>query len=200
MKDELVCLNTTNPSSRLILLHGWGADAEDLIPFGQMIQERLQENIEVISLNAPDGHPQGVGRQWYGLFPADWTRVPGVVKSLKIRLECIATKEIPLERTAILGFSQGGAMALSTGSELPVAGIIACSAYPHPSWVIPSEMPPVLLTHGKQDEVVPLSAMEKIRKLLEEKDFEVNIQLFEGGHEIPEILVPNILESLHKWL
>ena len=154
----------------------------------------------MISLRAPDQHPQGIGRQWYGLFPPDWMQVPDAINSLQIRVKSLSTQKINLEKTVILGFSQGGAMALASGSNLPVAGIIACSAYPHPNWNMPSKMPPILLTHGKNDEVVPFQAMEKINQLLKEQNFEVDAEMFDGGHEIPLTLVPRIMESLEKWL
>ena len=36
----------------------------------------------MISLNAPNTHPQGVGRQWYELFPANWYQAQEAVQML----------------------------------------------------------------------------------------------------------------------
>ena len=124
MNNELVCLNTTNASYRLILIHGWGADAEDLIPLGETLTSNLEMKVEIISLRAPQMHPQGVGRQWYPLSPPNWSEVPIAIEELSSRIKSIATESISLEKTAILGFSQGGAMALASGSTLPMAGLI----------------------------------------------------------------------------
>ena len=198
MKEELVSLNTPDATNRLILLHGWGADAKDLIPVGEILRTGFIKKIDVISLNAPHDHPQGIGRQWYSLFPPDWSEVPSAVNSLRFRLKAMATKKIPLERTVLLGFSQGGAMALATGCNLPLAGLIGCSAYPHPSLEFPKNSPPIFLTHGKNDDVVPIFAMESIIQL--KRNTEIETTTFNGGHEIPPILIPKILEVIKSWL
>ena len=198
MKEEVVSLNTPDATHRLILLHGWGANAEDLIPFGEILRKGFINKFDVISLNAPHNHPQGNGRQWYSLFPADWSEVPFAVSALRFRIKAIATKKIPLERTVVLGFSQGGAMALAAGSDLPLAGLIGCSAYPHPNWKCPKNTPPILLTHGKNDDVVPIAAMEKFIDLI--SNSQVETISFKGGHEIPQILIPKILEAINSWI
>ena len=200
MKDELVSLNTTNASHRLILLHGWGADAEDLLSLGEVLQESLLGKIEVIAFRAPHAHPEGGGRQWYSLYPHDWEEAAIAEDDLQSKIEAISSKEFPLEKTFILGFSQGGAMALATGCKLPVAGIICCSSYPHPNWKIPQQVPPIFLTHGKNDDVVPLIAMKEIMKLLEKNNLYYNYELFEGGHEIPQNLLPKISKFIENLL
>tara|TARA_Y100001968_G_scaffold143320_1_gene130942 strand:+ start:1102 stop:1707 length:606 start_codon:yes stop_codon:yes gene_type:complete len=199
MDNELVCLNTTDASHRLILLHGWGADAEDLMPIGEKLKLHLQKKVEIISLRAPYSHPQGIGRQWYPLFPADWSLVPFEIEKLKLRIRNVASQNIPLEKTAILGFSQGGAMALASGSELAMAGLICCSSYPHPNWSPPLIMPPIFLTHGSHDEVVPPLAIDKIKEILKNNKSDLDIELFEGGHEIPEPLFNKFQLFLNKW-
>ena len=199
MNTELVCLNTTDASYRLILLHGWGADAEDLIPLGESLTKHAKKKIEIISLRAPEVHPQGVGRQWYPLFPTDWSVVPSVTQILKERINNLATKKIPLEKTVILGFSQGGAMALASGSELPIAGLIGCSSYPHPNWLVPKRISPIFLTHGTKDDVVPALAIEKIKQAISNSEVEIHIELFEGGHEIPQYLIPKIQLAINRW-
>ncbi len=199
MDNELVCLNTTDPSHRLILIHGWGADAEDLIPIGEKLKFHLQKKVEIISLRAPYLHPQGIGRQWYPLFPPDWSSVPLEIEKLKLRIRNIASQNIPLEKTAILGFSQGGAMALASGSQLPMAGLICCSAYPHPNWSPSLELPPIFLTHGVHDEVVPPLAIDHIKEALKNNHNDLEIELFDGGHEIPEPLFHKFQIFLSKW-
>tara|TARA_Y100001968_G_scaffold264132_1_gene252910 strand:+ start:1059 stop:1661 length:603 start_codon:yes stop_codon:yes gene_type:complete len=198
MNNELVCLNTTNASYRLILIHGWGADAEDLLPLGETLTRDLEMKVEIISLRAPQLHPQGIGRQWYSLFPPNWSEVPIAIEELSARIKAISTKSIPLEKTAILGFSQGGAMALSSGSTLPMAGIICCSAYAHPNWIVPQKMPPLVFTHGQYDEVVPCKAVEQIKNLLDDK-YQIDIDIFNGGHEIPPYLLSKFKIVLSKW-
>ena len=85
---------------------------------------------DVVCLEAPEPHPQPGGRQWYGLFPSDWEAVPNAVQRLTARLLELSNDDIPLARTVLFGFSQGGAMALSCGCSLPLAAVISCSGYP----------------------------------------------------------------------
>ena len=200
MNNEVISLRCENPSHRLILLHGWGADADDLIPFGQTIVKSLDKEVELISLRAPNPHPQSGGRQWYSLYPPNWIEVPVAVENLKMRIEELSSPSVPLSKTAIFGFSQGGAMAISSGCSLPLAGVIACSSYPHPNWKPPEKRPPILLAHGQYDEVVPHSASEETVKLLiERSNIEVELESFNGGHEIPSQLFSKFIRVIKYW-
>ena len=169
---------------RLVLLHGWGADGDDLRPLGNALKARTASPIEVVSLEAPTLQAQGSGRQWYGLFPADWDSVPTAVGQLQQRLLGLQGGEAALKNTVLFGFSQGGAMAIHAGCNLPLAGVVSCSGYPHPNWDPPSEHPPVLLLHGTEDAVVPFEAMEQLQEKL---DTELcTTHSFRNGHTIPE--------------
>ncbi len=197
MEEELFCVPSQIARHRLILLHGWGADAEDLMPLGECLVNSLEElKIELVSLRAPKIHPEGVGRQWYGLFPSEWDEALEAVNSLKSRLQNLVSSQLPLEKTILLGFSQGGAMAINAGSNLPLAGIVGCSAYPHPGFSPKLLSPPVLLIHGTKDPIVPVSASKKLLALFQEKSISSKIHLFEGGHEIP----PNMYEPIKTFI
>ncbi len=198
--SDLLSYSHSEAKHRLVMLHGWGADADDLVPFGQKLICGLPFPVELISLRAPEEHPSGHGRQWYGLFPSDWQAVPNAVISLKSRLLDLAKSSIPLEKTVLLGFSQGGAMGLSTGSELPLAGLICCSGYPHPEWIPNERIPPVFLSHGKLDEVVPAVALKKIIDSLKEVNVIPEVFSFKGGHNIPLESIPEMQRKLSEWL
>ena len=185
-------------AGRLVLLHGWGADANDLKPLGDAVQTPGEAPLEVVSLDAPDPHPQGSGRQWYGLFPADWGAVPEAVSQLQVRLRQLGGGEANLKRTVLFGFSQGGAMALHAGCELPVAGVISCSGYPHRDWQPPAEHPPVLLLHGNDDAIVPHAAMQRIQNQLDAN--RCTTLSFKNGHTIPEEMMRPIQEFINSVL
>lgn len=186
---------------RLVLLHGWGADADDLMPLGTALTADLDHPVEQVALRAPQLHPQGVGRQWYGLFPANWEAVPDARQELADRLQDLARTGLPLEATVVLGFSQGAAMALVSGCDLPLAGLIACSGYPHPGWTPPCHRPPVLLLHGRRDEVVPFSASENLQMLLNRntKAEKAVLRATEEGHTIAASAIPTIQATLRSW-
>ncbi len=201
MTADLLRYSNTESTHRLVLLHGWGADAEDLIPIGQELCRKASLTMDIVSLRGPQLHPEGNGRQWYGLFPPNWVEVPLAISALKNRLEALASSKIPLEKTVLLGFSQGGAMGIASGTELPLAGVIGCSAYRHPGWVGSIRRPPVMLTHGINDEVVPFAAAEELRDCLKvTSQEEVELFGFEGGHCIPLEMINGIQLKLQKWL
>ena len=131
-------LGPENAQQRLVLLHGWGADADDLLALGELL---VNPETSVVALRAPEPHPYGSGRQWYDLQPIDWDALPAARSSLQARLLALA-ESVPLERTVLLGFSQGAAMALDVGTALPLACIAACSGYPHQGWQAPFACPP----------------------------------------------------------
>ena len=200
MATDLLCQPTANARARLVLLHGWGADADDLMPLGQVLAEAIGTPLELVALQAPQVQTQGSGRQWYDLFPADWTAVPEAVERLKQRINNLGSTEIPLDATVLLGFSQGGAMALAAGCDLPLAGLIACSAYPHPNWQAPVIRPPVLLLHGQKDDVVPHSAALALKNELVQSNQACDLFSFDNGHAIPVEAQAEMKKTLKRWL
>lgn len=181
---------------RLVLLHGWGADADDLLELGALL---VGPQVSVVSLRAPLPHPAGVGRQWYDLQQSGWPQLPEARSALRRRLLALDTS-IGLQQTVVLGFSQGAAMALDVATALPVAGVIACSGYPHPDWQ-PEELSlPVLLSHGEQDPVVPHGASLELERRLKAAGAAVELLSFAGGHSIdPDLFAPMRLFLTRCW-
>jgi phospholipase/carboxylesterase len=187
----------------LVLLHGWGADADDLLDLGELL---VGPQVSVVALRAPYPHPGGTGRQWYDLLPQpDWSALSAARKDLRSRLEDLG-ESVPLANTALLGFSQGAAMALdvATGkgaegqSGLPLAALIACSGYPHPDWVPVRPAMKILLTHGEQDPMVPFAACEAVERLLRNAGGSVRRLGFSGGHGIDPSLFPAMRAFLEE--
>jgi phospholipase/carboxylesterase len=108
-----------------------------------------------------------------------------------------ATTGVPLDRIWIAGFSQGGAMTLDIGLDLPVAGLIVLSGYLHRDRLnAPVAAPPVLIVHGRQDDVVPIAAARQSRDLLTQWGVNVQYQEFDMGHSI----VPEVLQVVRKFI
>ena len=200
MAADLLRQPTEKARARLVLLHGWGADASDLMPLGQALAEAIATPLELVALQAPQLLSQGSGRQWYGLFPADWSAVPAAVEDLKKRINNLGSAEIPLEATVLLGFSQGGAMTMAAGCDLPLSGLIACSAYPHPNWEPPMTRPPVLLLHGRHDDVVPHSAALALKNDLALSNQACDLFSFDHWHTIPVEAQAEMKKALKRWL
>ena len=200
MPDSVIHAGREPARIRLVLLHGWGADAEDLLPLGEGLAAASTIPAECIGLQAPELHPGGQGRQWYGLFPANWQAVPSATQQLRRRIEDLDLESIPLSRTVLIGFSQGGAMALHVGCNLPLAGVISCSGYPHPGWQPSSTRPPVLLLHGLDDDVVPAAAADKLLELLRTGSTPCSLTTFAGGHSIPPEAQTAMAQAIQSWL
>ena len=201
--DEALCLGPANASRRLVLLHGWGADADDLLDLGEaLVDDPDATDVSLVALRAPLPHPGGGGRQWYDLLPAPaWEQLPEARTALRQRLLALATS-VPLERTALLGFSQGAAMALDVGTgdtgPLPLAALIACSGYPHPDWHPGRSATRILLTHGDQDPMVAPGASAEVERALKAAGGSVQRLTFPGGHGIDPTLLPSLRAFLEE--
>ena len=103
------------------------------------------------------------------LYPHEWEQVPNAVLDLEKRLNNLCFEKIPLNKTLLLGFSQGGAMALELATRNKFEGVFALSSYPHPEWKPLKDMPPIFLCHGNIDQVVPKEASQKSFDILIKK-------------------------------
>ena len=154
----------------LLMLHGWGANSQDLAPLAQMLD---LPGFGYLFPNAPFDHYQVPGaRAWYDLenFP-NFQLLPQSQKLLLDWLTSIPSQTgVPLERTIMAGFSQGGAMTIDVGLGLPLAGLCSLSGYLHYEPQPLTKTPSVLIIHGRQDPVVPLqSAQPSPRKTVGER-------------------------------
>jgi phospholipase/carboxylesterase len=200
---QSIWLGPAQPQRRLVLLHGWGADADDLLDLGTALlaEDNQADEVSLVALRAPDPHPGGFGRQWYDLQQPDWPGLGAARTNLAQLLQELA-ETVPLERTAVLGFSQGAAMAVDVilGEGLPLAALIACSGYPHPGWQAKSPIASTMLTHGEQDPVVPVAASQAIADLVQRAGGQVQLISFAGGHGIDPQLLPELRAFLaQNW-
>lgn len=188
-------------SGLIVTLHGWGANAEDvatLFPFFNL------PNFYFIFPNAPYPYPYSpVGKAWYDLQAENMYE--GLAESrqtLLIWLQSLPdVTGIPLSRTILSGFSQGGAMTLDVGLKLPFAGLVSMSGYLHPDagkveTQLIASPPPVLIMHGTRDDVVPLKAAHQARSVLEAQRIAVEYHEFNSGHEI----IPEMLENFKNFI
>ena len=175
--------NNQKPDFVVVLLHGWGANNRDLTPLVPMLG--LPKGLYLFP-NAPYPHNQVPdGRAWYALDNNN----QGIEHSLDIFYQWLLSLEdntdIPLEKTIVGGFSQGGAMSLDVGLQLPVAGVFSFSGYLHfePS-ADRNPFPPTLICHGKQDPVVPVHTAQECNRKLKAVGVEVEYHEFDIAHEI----------------
>ena len=157
------------PRQIVVLLHGVGADGQDLIGLAPMLAEWLPHALFV----APDG-PQPCdmapyGRQWFSLQDRRPAALLAGVKRAAPQLdafldELLARHGLDESRLALLGFSQGTMTALHVAPRRrrPVAAVLGFSGALLGAEALPQEVrsrPPVMLIHGDADDVVPVDAM-----------------------------------------
>ncbi|MFN6485113.1 MULTISPECIES: alpha/beta hydrolase [unclassified Nostoc] len=186
------------PAGLIVTLHGWGANAQDVASLLPLLN---LPDYQFVLPNAPYPYPYSpIGRAWYDLRGENmYQGLPESRQLLTDFLESLeSTTGIPLSRTILSGFSQGGAMTLDVGSKLPLAGLVVMSGYLHPDALTAakSRISPTLITHGKYDEVVPLQAALKARETLKSLGVAVEYHEFDMGHEID----PKTLEVLRNFV
>ncbi len=199
INHEFVSISSQTATHRIILMHGWGADSDDLLAVGKEIIDKINFDFELISLRAPGLHPSGQGRQWYRLYPHDWNEAQVEVNKLLVTLNKFDTDEIPLRKTILLGFSQGAAMAVDAGLKLNLGLIVSCSGYPHPTWNPEEKFPPLIVSHGLSDDVVPIQASRIIYEKVKSKSINFcELIEFDGFHQIDSNLIDLISSKISK--
>ncbi|MEH2165543.1 MAG: alpha/beta hydrolase [Nostoc sp.] len=190
--------NSQPPAGLIVTLHGWGANAEDVASLLPLLN---LPDYQFVLPNAPYPYPYSpIGRAWYDLRVENMYQ--GLAQSRQLLTDFLESLEsttgIPLSRTILSGFSQGGAMTLDVGSKLSLAGLVVMSGYLHPDAVMANQkgIPPTLITHGRYDEVVPLQAALKARETLKSLKVAVEYHEFDMGHEID----PKTLEVLRNFV
>jgi phospholipase/carboxylesterase len=183
------------PRRLVILLHGLGADGNDLIGLAPH-WARLVPDTEFLSPNAPfpcDMAPYGY--QWFSSQDRSREAVLGGVRAAAPILDSflddvLAERGLSESDLALVGFSQGTMMSLFVGlrRDKPVAGIVGFSGRLLAPDLLGQELrsrPPVLLVHGTDDPLVPYSSLAEAEAALKAADVPVETVTSVGiGHSI----------------
>nr|WP_294544930.1 prolyl oligopeptidase family serine peptidase [uncultured Rhodopila sp.] len=152
------------PKQLVVLCHGLGADAFDLIDLAPAWAHACPDAI-FASVHAPFRHDSGFGRQWWDVADRSPAVMEAGVRAAAPYLHGFLDAELArleLADYAIMGFSQGAMISLFTGLRRTAAprAVLAFSG----ALVAPDSLPgelenhaPVLLVHGEADEVVPVA-------------------------------------------
>lgn len=201
------------PTHTVICMHGLGASAEDLRPLAQTLQ---LPHVRFVFPQAPsipvtinNGHSMPA---WYDVRSMDFASAvrsdhAGVDTSCEAIKGLLANEQaqygIKPEQVFLMGFSQGGSIALELGLHAShrFAGIIGLSTLPakgvktfeHLS--LESKTTPIFLAHGSRDPVVPLVVGEHIRDALKQKHYAVEWRTAAMGHTI----WPEEMLALKQW-
>lgn len=215
MSQDLVEIETgRNPTGTVIWMHGLGADGHDFEPIVPDLVRPEERALRFVFPHAPvrpitlnRGYPM---RAWYDIISLERRAVQdesgirasyGVVEKL-IRRE--NERGIDSSRIVLAGFSQGGAMAIYSGTRYfeRLAGIIGLSCYMLLETKFSAERTAanhstsIFLGHGTQDPVVSPVLGEETRRLLEKEGYTVEWHTYPMPHSVcaPEVA------DLAAWL
>jgi phospholipase/carboxylesterase len=162
-------------SALVVLLHGYGANGDDLIALGDGWRRSLPD-AAFVAPNAPEMIPGMYGGlQWFPLTLRDpgeyWRGVATAQPALDRFLDAeLARYRLAADRLVLVGFSQGTMMALHVGLRRAAApaGIVAYSGLlAGPDQLRATKArPPVLLIHGEADDLIPVEALHMAREAL----------------------------------
>ena len=197
---------TDGPAPAVFVLHGRGADEEDLLPVAQ----RLPDSLHVVSLRAPDRLMGGY--TWYELempegdLHRSQPHAEEFRRSLDLVSESITAAEdaydIDSERVGLLGFSQGAITSLSLLCEQPetFAWVVALHGYLAESHTDRApdgiEGKPVFVASGSADEIIPAQRAETAAERLREMGCAVESGVYASAHGIG----PDELADLVAWV
>lgn len=200
----LNCLIAGNASSQdtIILLHGYGADAFDLLPMHEADPEKrwiFPFGPLKIDFGSFFGHA------WFPLDVAKIMEILGRGEAPthkivdKMHLEAarkkisalIAACGAPPSRIILGGFSQGAILstdvALHEAEHLAGLAILSGSLVTPPDWQAAAESKKGLRyiqTHGKDDMVLPFALAKPVHDLLQKAGCKGTFTPFGGAHEI----------------
>lgn len=189
----------------MIMFHGYASNGEDLISLAPILSKKMPDTI-FYAPNAPDVLTAD-GYKWYDIdemasgsmyehfdyIQKLMERAKEAVLSAADFMRYIEYKHSLTQADMLLmGFSQGALLALMMGilSAPAVKGVIACSSIPLliNDSLMPDEiksMPPVLLTHGTADDVVPFVGMQMTENTLKNIGCKTTTHVVDGmGHGI----------------
>lgn len=153
----------------LLLLHGYGSDEHDL--FG--LVPYLPERFVVASVRAPLAPPWPMpGASWYPIEGLDG-RDPDAVTLAAHAVLSWAKDAVGAAPVGLLGFSQGGAVALQTLRVSPdavsfavvLAGYAAGGELPGDE-ILAERRPPVFWGRGAADDVIPAALVDSTAQWL----------------------------------
>jgi phospholipase/carboxylesterase len=159
----------------VILCHGLGADAFDLIDLAPSWQHACPHAL-FAAVHAPFPHDSGFGRQWWSVADRSPAKMEAGARAAATYLHGfidaeLSRLELPADAYAMMGFSQGAMIALFTGLRRVVAprAILAFSGALVAPQTLATEVTnqaPVLLVHGEADEAVPVSRSQEAEAAL----------------------------------
>ncbi len=200
--------------SLVMILHGIGANGQDVIELADHLGENMPDTL-FVAPDAPHQTPiNPEGRQWFSMPQYDGsthielgvTMQESILRVMET-LNTVATAEsIPVARQILLGFSQGGMLALQIA---PRVSQQLCCAVSIAGMLLGADglgdearsFPPILLCHDRNDDVVPFDRMAAARDALATNNFPVHTYATKDiGHSIHPSTIGCIIHFMQREL
>ena len=205
---------SANPTHSVIWLHGLGADGHDFAPIVPELVDPAWPALRFVFPHAPV-RPVTINngmsmRAWYDIIgfdaraPQDEAGIRASIGEVQALIAREHERGVPSERIILVGFSQGGAIALSAGlrhAEM-LAGIVALSTYLPISATLAAERSaanagtPIFWGHGTADPVVALQRGAASRDLLQALGYAVDWHTYPMAHAV----CAQEIADLRGWL
>ena len=203
-----------HPRSSVIWLHGLGADGHD---FEAVVPELVRPGERALRFILPHAAVRPVTinggmsmRAWYDIvgFDRHVAQDESGIRAAAAAIQALIQREndrgVATERIVLAGFSQGGAMAIFTGTRATqkLAGIIGLSCYMLLGSTLAIERSavnqttPIFVAHGTRDSVVDVRLGEETRRMLEEEGYSVTWHRYPIAHSVS----PEELSQIATWL
>lgn len=182
--------------SLCVMFHGYGADGSDMMGLA-MNWSVFMPNTHFVAPDALDPCPGQPGYfQWYDM-PADRQTADAAVTQLNPLLDRyidaqLARIGVADERLIIVGFSQGGGVAIQAAlhREKTPAALVSFTSALRNQTCLPEDItskPPTLIVHGEDDEFIPVRHAYKSEELLKSLGVPTMTYVCKGlGHGISE--------------
>jgi phospholipase/carboxylesterase len=177
------------PHPALLMLHGWTGDENSMYIFAQ----RLPKDAMLISPRGLHPAPRG-GYSWQAQQGHFWPTIEDLRPAVQGLRELLTARNFPtadLSRLRLVGFSQGAALSLAAALLHPdwMRAVAVMSGFMPkgvssllPEW--PLEGMPVFVTHGSQDDTVPVAEARAAVGMLEKAGAQVHYCEEDVGHKL----------------
>ncbi len=190
---KLNSLEVVEKQAVTLLLHGWTGDEDSMWVFAR----HLPGDRPTISVRGlyPSQHPKYGGYSWVANPNGKWssftdfgeavTRVHGLLDSLSTEMD------INLSQIRLVGFSQGAALTYAYTLSYPqqvqrlagLSGFMPVDSEPHAGHGKLAGLP-VLMAHGKKDDMVPVEKAYEAQRRLQAAGAQVDLCVSDYGHQL----------------
>lgn len=200
---SMVIARPRQPARLVLLFHGVGSSAADLVPLGEAIAQAAPEAM-VVSVDAAHPSTLGRGREWFSVVGVTEQDRPGrIAAAMPAFLQAVAHWQqesgLGADATVLAGFSQGAIMSLeATQVDAPPAARVIALAGRFAQGVRRAPQGVRFhLVHGEQDGVVPTRFSVEAAQALRALGAEVTLDLLPGlGHGIDARAVQLVIGCL----